>query len=297
MERKHAFMIGCYKCPEYLESLIDSLDGRRSNFYIHVNKENVEEFESLRLKMKNRNNVLFVPSIKVIWGGMTLLKSLCIMMNEAIKNEDNFFFHFLTGQDALVQPLDKLYDFFDSNSDKNFVSISKNIDTVLCPKSKELDWIQYYHTYDRLNYRTSFFSKTVEKMFVGIQKIFGFKRKLSWEKYYKGSGWFSLNKKAVQILLDAMNNKEEMKKWNNCFATEEIFIPTILKNSTYNLNIVNDSLRYIDWKKGPTYPAILDESSFDDIIYSGKFFCRKIDPNKSKKLLQMLYCVRHDTKI
>lgn len=68
MEGKHAFMIGCYKCPDYLEEFVATLDGPRSNFYIHVNKENFEEFESLRIKMKNRKNIHFVPSIKVIWG-------------------------------------------------------------------------------------------------------------------------------------------------------------------------------------------------------------------------------------
>lgn len=295
MNKKHAFMIGCYKFPDYLEEFIDSLDGPRSNFYIHVNKENFEEFESLRIKMKNRRNILFVPSIRVIWGGMTLLKSLCIMMNEAIKDEDNAFFHFLTGQDALVQPLDKLYQFFDNNSDKNFLSISKVIDPISDSKAKELDWILYYHTYDWFNNRGNLFGRLSEKVFVGIQQVFGFKRKLMVEKIYKGAGWFSLNRNAAQILVNAMNNRKDMKKWSNCFATEEIFIPTILKNSSSNLNIVNDNLRYTDWKKGPTYPSVLDEFDFDDIVHSGSFFCRKIDPYQSKKLLQMLDCARQNT--
>lgn len=227
---------------------------------------------------------------------MTLLKSLCIMMSEAIKNEDNRFFHFLTGQDAIVCSLDELYSFFDKNSDYNYISINKIIDPILDSKAKELDWIRYYHTYDWFSNRGNKYAKLIEKIFVGVQKVIGCKRKLSLGKYYKGSGWFSLNKSAAQILVDAMNNEAEMRKWKNCFATEEIFIPTILKSSSSKLNLVNDNLRYIDWNKGPTYPAVLDESCFDDIIHSGKLFCRKIDPNKSKLLLQMLDCERCNTK-
>ena len=42
--------------------------------------------------------------------------------------------------------------------------------------------------------------------------MIGCKRKLSLGKYYKGSGWFSLNKSAARILVDAMNNEAEMRK-------------------------------------------------------------------------------------
>lgn len=294
MEKKHAFLIGCYKNPDYLYDLIKSLDGPRSNFYIHVNKENLSEFECLRKRLEDRGNITFVPPIRVIWGGMTLLQSLNIMLNDALKDEENYFFHFLTGQDALVRPLSDLYSFFDSNLDKNFLSVKKDKAPIKDKKAKELDWIQYYHTYDWINNRESLLSRVVEKVFVFIQKVFFIKRPLPLENIYKGAGWFSINKRAAVLLSDVMNDEKEMKKWNYCFATEEFFIPTILYNSSISSSIQNDSLRYIDWEKGPgPYPSVLDEAFYDDIIKSGKYFCRKIDPIKSKELLQKLDKVIH----
>lgn len=287
--KKHAFLIGAYKNPDYLLEFVDSLDGPRSNFYIHVNKDNLNEFKEFQHNMKSRSNVHFVPSIKVIWGGMTLLKSLRIMMNEALKNEKNSFFHFLTGQDALVQTIEELYAFFDEHKDENYISTKIGKNPIQDPKAVELDWIQYYHTYDWFNNRGNLFSRIVEKLFVEVQKVLRFKRSLPHEKIYKGTGWFSINRKAALILSEAMNDEKEMKKWSNCFATEEFFIPTVLNNSSCDLNIVNDSLRYIDWTKGPgPYPSTLDENFYEDIVKSGKFFCRKIDPKKSRILLNTL---------
>jgi hypothetical protein len=287
--KKHAFLIGAYKNPDYLLELIDSLDGPRSNFYIHINKKNTDDFKDLRLIIDKRENVSFVPSIKVIWGGMTLLKSLNIMMNEALKNEENEYFHFLTGQDALVRPLEQLYAFFDKNKDNNYISTKIDKNPIRNSDAEELDWIQYHHTYDWFDNRGNLFSRIFEKLFVGVQKMLGFKRCLPHEKIYKGTGWFSLNRKGALILYEAMNDKKELKKWHNCFATEEFFIPTILNNNPYDLNIINDSLRYIDWSKGPgPYPSTLDETFYEDIVKSGKFFCRKIDPKKSRLLLNSL---------
>lgn len=286
---KHAFLIGCYKNPDYLEEFIDSLDGPRSKFYIHVNKENTAEFENLRQRLKNRTNIIFVPSIKVIWGGMTLLLSLRIMLNEALKDDENNFFHFLTGQDALVRSLDDLYVFFDEKSNSNFVSVKKGYDPIKDPNTKELDCIQYHHTFDWFDNRNSFLYRVIEKLFVILQKVFSVKRKLPHKCIYKGAGWFSINRRAAVVLMQSMNDEREISKWKNCFATEEFFIPTILYNSSDELNLVNDSLRYVDWIKGPgPYPSVLDESFYNDIINSKNFFCRKVEPGRSDLLLRLL---------
>lgn len=287
-ERKHAFMIGCYQNPDYLESFIDSLDGERSNFYIHINKKNIEDFRYFIDKMSVRENVSIVEPISINWGGMGLLKATRLMLNKAIANPDNYYFHLLTGQDALVRPLNELYSFFDQHKDSNFIPI------VVGPLNENdkvniLDWMQYYHTFDMLNYRGSVINRAIEKGTVLLQKLFCRKRVLPEKNIYKGSGWFSLNRKAVSILQEYLNNENNLKKWRYTYAPDECLPHTLLYNSNENLNIVNDNLRFIVWnKEKKQFPAVLDDSFFDDIIKSNKFFCRKIDPRKSSGLLKKL---------
>ena len=51
-------------------------------------------------------------------------------------------------------------------------------------------------------------------------------------------------------------------------------------NSKYSEQVINNDLRYIDWKSGRGgFPAILDERDFEDIIHSEKLFARKLDMN------------------
>ena len=61
-------------------------------------------------------------------------------------------------------------------------------------------------------------------------------------------------------------------------------------NKDFTKNIVKNNHRFIKWeKKNGSYPAILDESDYIDIISSGAFFTRKIDSNGySKKLVKKM---------
>ena len=92
----HAFLIGAYQNPEYLKSLINSLDSSRSDIYVHINRLNVSEFESLILSYAEKKNVHFYYDISVKWGGVSLLETMKLLLNKARKNPENAFFHFLT---------------------------------------------------------------------------------------------------------------------------------------------------------------------------------------------------------
>lgn len=283
----HAFMIGAYQYPNYLESLIDSLDGEHTNIYIHVNDRNKKDFLPLIIKMSSKKNVFFVDSLKINWGGRGLLMASRIMLNAALKDKRNEFFHLLSGQDALIKPIEELYKFFNNNNN-NYLSISEGPISVDKPHPC-LDWIKYYHTYDLLNYRGFFINKIVEKVFVCFQKLFGIRRDIPYSKLYKGSGWYSINRNAALILQKALNDEFAVGKWKYSFATEEMFPHTVLYNVNEDLKFVNNDLRFVVWDyKNKLLPATLDESYFDEIRKSGNFFCRKIDPIISNKLLENL---------
>jgi len=74
-------------------------------------------------------------------------------------------------------------------------------------------------------------------------------------------------------------------------VTEENF------TKTKSLNHFIDGkhpLRYINWNKKVEgrsrigSPLTLNEDEYEDIVNSGNFFCRKVHPDTSRKLLAML---------
>ena len=124
-------------------------------------------------------------------------------------------------------------------------------------------------------------------MIVGVDK---FKKLNIALQIYSGSQWVSMPRYAVQYCVDFIEqspNYEEMFKRG--FCSDEFWMQTILCNSQYRTNIVNNNFRYINWtKKYSNYPGILDEDDYKNIKLGTYFFARKIDFSISEKLLKKL---------
>ncbi|MDR2683370.1 MAG: hypothetical protein LBB64_05820, partial [Dysgonamonadaceae bacterium] len=70
---------------------------------------------------------------------------------------------------------------------------------------------------------------------------------------------------------------------------EEIYFQTVLLNSEYAKNIVNDNLRYVSWKNArEESPAFLDNDDYEEIKMSNKLFARKFHEKHSEELKRRL---------
>ena len=298
----HAFLIGAYQNPEYLKSLINSLDSSRSDIYVHINRLNVSEFESLILSYAGKKNVHFYYDISVKWGGVSLLETMKLLLNEARKNPENAFFHFLTGQDALVKPLNELFSFFEKNKEKNFIHAHNSLEQL---NNKELyndffyDRYRLFHFYDNLDYRSHGVQYYLGRALTKFLKHIGIRKKIPFKTLYRCSSWFSINVAAVDEMLLFLNNPKKFNMLRHTFAPDEMFIASVLLNSDCpeRFNIVNDSLRFLKFPpSGNGSPKILVETDFDEIVNSNAFFARKIDPKKSSKLIEKLNeCIHSET--
>ena len=210
-------------------------------------------------------------------------------MRLAIQDESNGYFHMLTGQDILIKPLTELYQFFDVNSERNYLSYGKNL--MLNPQKGYLLGLnrsQYYHLFDLLNYRGNMFHRQVEKFFVKAQQLFHIKRKWPFPNYYQGSGWFSLNRMAVTEITEWFQANHKVVEYT--FAPDEVIFQSILLNSKTDYHVINDNLRLILWNNQGEVgsPVILTKQHFDQIKSSHYFFARKIHPVKSKQLIELI---------
>jgi hypothetical protein len=71
---------------------------------------------------------------------------------------------------------------------------------------------------------------------------------------------------------------------------DEIFFHTIVLNSPLRDTVVNDDLRYLEWREPELAggPALLGESDFDKIMSSGDLFARKFDITVDPDILDMI---------
>ncbi len=278
---KHAFLIGAYKNPDYLLELIDSLDSERSSFYIHVNKFNDNDFSDFKNRIANRKNIHYYSSIKIRWGGSSLFFSQMLLLNEASKDVDNQYFHFITGQDILCRPLDVFLRYIEKEK-VNFLNYSP------MPQKWKYRY-SCYSFFDILNLQKKGFLRALNRLFIIAQEILHIKRcSFGFSNIYYGSGWWSLEREACQYVLSKWNNDDKLRRRvKNTFAPDEGLIQTILLNSETPFPIVNDNLRYIKWE-GNASPRTLTIKDLHDVKKSGKFIARKVEPKESTDLISAI---------
>jgi len=87
----------------------------------------------------------------------------------------------------------------------------------------------------------------------------------------------------------ADENPKFMKSLENTFAAEEIYFQTVLMQSPFQNDLVNDNLFYIDWEfRNGNSPANLDISDLEKLKASEKLFARKIQAPISDNLKREL---------
>lgn len=92
---------------------------------------------------------------------------------------------------------------------------------------------------------------------------------------------------AIKWVLDSEISRDLLNRLENTTCGEELFFQTVLLNSPFSENIINNNLRIMDWNvKSP--PKVLREEDFRKIIGSNCLFCRKVDSKASKMLIKLL---------
>ena len=99
---KQAILITAYKDFLQLARLTSEFDGR-FNIYIHVDKKSRITSNERQILAKNKQIKYFSQDYKVNWGGFNHMRAYLGLISIALKNEDNIYFHLITGQDFPIQ--------------------------------------------------------------------------------------------------------------------------------------------------------------------------------------------------
>lgn len=280
---KIAILIGAYKNPTYLDGLIQSLATSKTNVYVHINKYNIGEFTQLIDKYNNVDNVHVYSEYAINWGGTGLLKSQMFVLNKALEDKENGYFHFITGQDILIKSVNELVDFSTKNSNKNFVHV--------IPFNYEWWMGRYmmYHLFDLINYRKNIINKSAQVLSSRLQKLLHIKRSaLPFNKLYAGSSWWSINRSVAQLFVDFFGKEENLKRMKYTCAPDEMYYQSILMNSPLAETNTGENLCYLKWTGEGGSPKLLDENDFQDLKNTCCFFARKVEPDKSAKLIELI---------
>ena len=285
---KHAVLITAYKNFNQLENLVNQFD-ENFNIYIHFDKKSKLNKTLIHKILKNNNVECLEYKYTVNWGGLNHLKAYLLLCEKALKNKENIYFHLITGQDFPIRSNKFIIDFFNATDEKIDYLEYFTMPAAIWWKDGGMGRLKYFNFYDLFNSKSSLGKKCIYYA-KKIQIILNVKRSMKFEKkLYGGSTYWSLSRKTLQFVIDfTEQNPVFFKRFKYTFCAEEMYFQTVIMNSEYSKNIVNDNLRYIDWENGnEESPALLDENDYEKIINSNKLFARKIDSTKLKQMLTM----------
>jgi len=280
---KQTILITAYKNVEQVIDIIDYFDNR-FEFYIHFDKRSALDLSPLKSTPKKK--VFVCNTYPVYWGGVNHLKAILLLAGEALKNPENVMFHLITGEDFPCKPVSYFRERVDCK--KDYINVFP-MPYPVWPGNGGMDRVDYYNFYDLFNAKKT--DKAIHGL-VRLQKIFKIKRSYpaGFPKLYGGSTYWSLSRNTMQYILEyTETNKAFLERMNYTFCPEEFYFQTIIMDSPFVSNVMNDNLRYIDWVSGRGgKPAFLDESDYDKIKSSDKLFARKFHETGSERLKQLL---------
>lgn len=289
---KNAYMIMAHHHFQQLGLLVELLDGRDNDIYIHIDsKAGAVDMDEIRRRARV-SAVTFVPRQSVTWGGESQIWCELSLLGEALARHHDYY-HLLSGDDLPIKSNAYIDYFLCSRAGTEFVGIGQWGAKSEVPASL-LDRVRYrYPWQDRLGRKRSVVARACTSLqrLARCDRLRGFDGLLG-----KGPNWFSITESFASYVYEREKEiRQIFAETRNC---DEVFLQTVLLNSPFSKNLNyrdNDNemaLRFVKWTQGSDSPAILSSRDFGALASSDCLFARKFDletdPGVADRLRGML---------
>lgn len=289
---KHAYLIMAHNEFDILEKLVTRLDYPNNDIFIHVDRK-AKEFdcnhERKIIQLVKKGKIRFTKRLNVTWGGDSQIKLELMLLEEASQKYHDYY-HLLSGVDLPIKSHDYIDAFFQQNQGKQFIFFDEEEDR----HKYFLKRLRYYHIpINTANVITMEISSLVSKILYKLQYSFHTDRlkncQIPIDNFHKGSCWFDITHDFARYALDQMNQKDYKRifRFTNC--CDEVFMQTIIVQSSFSSTMCNDLIRFADWSKGGKSPEMLSMSHWDALVKSSALFARKFSEVYDNNIVEKVY--------
>jgi hypothetical protein len=274
---KIAHLLLAHNNPHQLLKLVRRLTYADDAVYIHLDKKvPMEQY----LYLKTLNNVFFIiDRVQVTWGANSIVTATINSFQHIINTGINYdYVNLLSGSDYPLQQPEHIHEFFVKNSGKAFMSYMPILDEW----KEAVPRITNYHFTD-FSFTGRFM---VQKL---VNKILP-KRTMPNKLIPVGhSQWFTVPTECIAYILNYWKQHANFRRFIKLtWGPDEFVFQTILYNSPYHDQMVNDNVRLIDWSAGGASPKTFTLADKDILLSSNKLFARKFDLEKHADIMEMI---------
>lgn len=282
---KQAILIIAHEVNSAFTSLIQMLDHKKIDIFIHMDAKNKSYNPAETLKLVKSGRIFHTKRIKVSWGGYSQIEAELILLEAASSQEHYEHYHLISGADLPIKTREEIIDFFERHHGIEFLNFQSS-------KFLFYDRVRYYYPFQEIAGRkSSIIIRIASKLCLILQKFMHVHRNKN-IKFQKGTNWFSITDELARYVI----SKREwiLKVFHNTKCCDEVFLHTLIVNSTFIDNIFckdfnNDHLsamRLIDWKRGSPYT--FRSTDIDEIKASEAMFARKFHPSVDAEIIEKI---------
>ena len=279
----HAYLIAAHHQMQLLHVLLQLIDDERNEIYLHVDKKckefNEEEFE----KKIHKAKIHFLKRRSVTWGGYSLIQLELDLLKESTRTYHDVY-HLISGADLPLKTQDEIYNFFDTH--KGMQVVSYDYETNMSDITNRM--AQYRVFQDVYGNKKNFLFK-VDALSIRLQRFIGINRiKNITEPIKKGANWFSITHEFAEYVIS--KEKEIRSKYKFTRCCDEVFLQTLLYNSSYSSKVYFDeeanrcyNMRYVDFQRGNPYVFRISDEAL--LKSRRELFARKFDYEIDKSII------------
>lgn len=290
---KHAYLIIAHNEYPVLRALLSMLDDERNDIFLHIDHRSMELYEKIHsVQMQRANLHILSTRNKVYWGDLSQVETEYLLLETASAKEAYSYYHLLSGTDLPIQTQDYIHSFFQINAGKEFVEYWSGNRHQKDLKRKISRYYFFTKHLKRNNSKWHVITAPCHNLALIVQKMVHFNRKQEVE-FRKGSQWFSITHNFCLYLLE--KKPFVLRRFRYTLCPDEIFVQTLLWNSSFKKNIYNiedsniGSMRLIDWNRGDPYTWKIQD--YTELVNSDKLFARKFSSQEEEliKLIKSTY--------
>ncbi len=284
----HAYLIIAHDQLELLEKLVEALDDRDNDIYIHL--QCTDKAVPARIsQIVQHSNIYFIKPGQISWGAYSQIDCEMRLFEEAVKKGKYEYLHLLSGTDFPLKSQREIHQFFERNQGKEFVHFEGQ--TFPDYDREKIDC--YYPLQEYIGREKKSLFYKLQRCLVHIQLACHMNRhRHDNMAFYKGANWVSITGSFASYLVSRKQRIYELFRYSKC--CDEIFLQTMLMNSPYKENLYigqlnNDyrmCMRYIDWERGKPY--VFTDDDYEELIHCDRMFARKFDYERYPQIVDRL---------
>jgi len=270
-----AYLVLAHTLPNQLLRLVRRLSTHpEDRVLVHIDRRFRGEFATVATTLERLENVALVSFRKVHWGHISVVDALLDCIGAILDRHPGVaHIKHLSGQDYPCQPVAAFRGLLAAHPGRSLMEFHA-LPNPIWTAGGEADGGVGRVTRPRVRIGRSTVRLPFRQRLPDGLRLHG------------GSALWCLSRAHAAYVVAEADRYRRLFRFATC--PDELFFQTVLLNSRFGADVVNNGMTYVAWEHGAPSPKILTRDDLPAIVESGCWFARKFDIDRHPSVMDDL---------